>query len=85
VPALKNFRHEAFAQNLVMATKTRWTNGEAYSRAGYAASDDVAEAAASRLLGDVKQGIAARVQEIMERSAKRASRRRRSSRTWTGS
>jgi hypothetical protein len=73
MPPLKNIRHEAFAQRLVEATKTKRTNGEAYSLAGYQATGNAAEAAASRLLSDSKTGVAKRVQEIMERGAKAAS------------
>lgn len=70
--ALKNLRHESFAQQLVMAQKFGWTQGAAYSRAGYSAEGMAAEAAASRLLKDVKNGIAGRVQEIVGAGAKRA-------------
>ena len=70
---LKNFRHEAFAVNLALATKHGWSNGECYARSGYKAVNDVAEAAASRLLGNVKHGVSQRVQELMNNGARKAS------------
>src|SRR6266446_4099252 len=70
--ALKNHRHEAFAQALVRATRTRMTNGQCYSASGYSAAGEAAEAAASCLLCDVRQGVGKRVQEIMQAGAKRA-------------
>jgi hypothetical protein len=63
---LKNARHEKFAQELAKGT----AQSEAYKRAGYSAEGNVAEAAASRLLRDVK--ISARVAELKERAAERA-------------
>jgi hypothetical protein len=69
---LKNLRHEAFAQQLVIGQKTGWTQGAAYSRAGYAAEGKTAEVNASRLLSNANNGIAARVQEIVGRGAQRA-------------
>jgi phage terminase small subunit len=55
---LKNSRHERFAQEIV--------DGEcasaAYKLAGYSATGNSAEAAASRLLSDVK--VAARIEEL---------------------
>lgn len=73
MPPLKNIRHEAFAQRLVSATKTKMTNGQCYTGSGYKAADDAAEACAARLLGDVRNGIQNRVNEIMEAGARRAS------------
>jgi hypothetical protein len=70
---LRNSRHEAFAQQLVLGQKTGWTQGAAYSRAGYAAEGKAADVNASRLLSNANNGIAARVQEIVGRGAKRAS------------
>jgi hypothetical protein len=69
---LRNHRHEAFAQALVRATKTKMTNGQCYSASGYSAAGEAAEAAASRLLSDGKQGVAKRVQELMEAGARKA-------------
>jgi hypothetical protein len=69
---LRNHRHEAYAQALIRATKTKMTNGQCYSASGYSATGEAAEAAASRLLCDVKQGVGKRVQQIMEASASRA-------------
>jgi hypothetical protein len=70
--ALKNAKHEQFAQNLVLAKKYGWTNGAAYSRSGYHAEGRAAEANASRLLSNANNGIAQRVQEIVGAGAKRA-------------
>jgi hypothetical protein len=72
MPALKNLKHEAFARNLVEMTKTGGTHGNAYSRAGYRCENGAAEAAASRMLADVKNGVADRVRELMAGGAKRA-------------
>jgi hypothetical protein len=72
MPALKNLRHEQFAQELVLAMRTGDTNGTAYSRAGYKATGDAARASAARMLADASNGVAARVQEIVGRGAKRA-------------
>ncbi len=73
MPALKNIRHEAFAQALVRATKTKMTNGQCYSASGYQAAGEAAEACAARLLSDVGQGVEKRVREIMDRGARAAS------------
>src|SRR4051812_42875104 len=69
---LRNPRHEAFAQALIRATKTKMTNGQCYSASGYTAAGEAAEACASRLLSDARAGVAKRVQELMQASAKRA-------------
>ena len=70
--ALKNLKHEAFARNLVEMTKSGGTQGNAYTRAGYRCENGAAEAAASRMLADVKNGVADRVKELMAGGAKRA-------------
>lgn len=72
MPTLHNARHEAFAQQLVLAQKHGWSRGEAYSRSGYVASGHAAEANAHRLLKKAENGIAARVAEIVGRGALRA-------------
>ncbi len=72
MPPLQNPRHEAFAQQLVHGQKHGWTRGAAYSRAGYRAEGQAAEANASRLLKNAENGIAARVAEIVGKGAKRA-------------
>jgi phage terminase small subunit len=62
--ALKNSKHEAFARAIVGGKSNR----EAYRGAGYAPSNDnAADAAASRLLADVK--VAARVDELKKAAA----------------
>jgi phage terminase small subunit len=66
---LKNARHERFAQELAKGN----TQAEAYMLAGYSVTGNVAEAAASRLLRDVK--IADRVAEIKARVAENAETR----------
>jgi len=72
MPALKNPRHEAFAQAILFglynSDRETYSNGRAYQRAGYLAKDagksgGSAEAAASRLLKKV-QPILARVREL---------------------
>jgi hypothetical protein len=72
MPVLRNARHESFAQQLVQGQKFGWTRGSCYSRSGYKAEGESAESAAWRLLKNVENGIAARVQEIVGNGAKRA-------------
>jgi hypothetical protein len=72
MPALRNLKHEAFARNLVEMTKSGGTQGNAYSKAGYRCENGAAEAAASRMLADVKNGVADRVRELMAGGAKLA-------------
>lgn len=72
MPALKNYRHEQFAHELVIAIRTGGTNGEAYTRAGYKSTGPAAGASAARMLADDRNGIAKRVQEIVGRGARRA-------------
>ena len=65
--ALANAKHEAFARAIVEGRSATL----AYRDAGYKPkSDDVASAAASRLLGDVR--VAARVAELKEAAAEKA-------------
>ena len=67
MPALPNARHERFAQEIVKGKSGR----EAYRSAGFKPkNDNAADAAASRLLKDVK--VRARITELQERAAKRA-------------
>jgi len=64
MPALDNPKHERFAQELAKGVSAR----EAYKTAGYETKSDAAtDAAASRLLSDVK--VQARVAQIQERAA----------------
>jgi hypothetical protein len=68
MPALKNPRHEAFAQailfGLLNSTRDTYSNGRAYQRAGYLTSNqNASDAAASRLLRKVKP-ILDRVREL---------------------
>jgi hypothetical protein len=69
MPALKNPRHEQFAQMIVLGTKNGWTQGAAYSRSGYKAEGQAAETNASRLLKNAQ--IQARLAELAEPVAKR--------------
>lgn len=62
MPALKNQKHEAFAQLIVRGVKHNWSQGEAYQRAGYTTTKGAADTAASRLLKNVQ--IQARIAEI---------------------
>lgn len=66
MPVLKNTKHEAFAQGLFAGM----SQAEAYGAAGYGAKPGAAESAASRLLKDVKSGVAQRVAELQAQSAK---------------
>jgi hypothetical protein len=70
--ALKNKRHEQFAQELVIALKLGGSQGNAYSRAGYSSTGNAAEACASQLLSNPKAGIRQRVAELTRNGAKRA-------------
>jgi hypothetical protein len=63
MPALANHKHELFAQALAKGENA--TN--AYKGAGYTALGNSAEAAASRLLSDVK--VQTRVSELQARAA----------------
>src|SRR5215510_14055597 len=68
MPALKNPRHEAFAQailfGLLNSSRDTYSNGRAYQRAGYLTTNqNASDAAASRLLRKVKP-IMARVREL---------------------
>jgi hypothetical protein len=68
MPALKNPRHEAFAQailfGLLNSSRDTYSNGRAYQRAGYLTSNqNASDAAASRLLRKVKP-ILDRVREL---------------------
>lgn len=67
MPALSNAKHERFAQAIAAGMSGR----AAYYDAGYSPkSDDVADAAASRLLAGVR--VASRVRELQEASAEEA-------------
>jgi phage terminase small subunit len=62
--ALSNAKHEAFARSIVEGGSGR----DAYRGAGYATQGDAAtDAAASRLLSDVK--VQARIAELQDRAA----------------
>jgi hypothetical protein len=61
--ALSNPKHERFAQLLAKGENAT----AAYKAAGYSATGNSAEAAASRLLSDVK--VQARISELQERAA----------------
>lgn len=64
---LKNPKHEKFVQEIVKGASQR----DAYKAAGYdAKTDAAADAAASRLLSDVK--IRARLNEFQEKAAEKA-------------
>jgi DNA invertase Pin-like site-specific DNA recombinase len=70
--ALRNSKHEAFAQQLVLGQKHGWTRGSSYSRSGFKTEGKSAEVNASRLLSNAKNGIAERVREIVGRGAAQA-------------
>lgn len=63
MPVLKNARHERFAQEIAKGA----AGSSAYKTAGYTADGNAAEAAASRLLRDVK--VSARIEELTGRAA----------------
>ncbi|MGO4738631.1 terminase small subunit [Bosea sp. 2KB_26] len=66
MPVLTNARHEAFAQAIVKGAPA----SVAYKASGYGASGNSAEAAASRLLSDVK--VAKRIAELQSKAARKA-------------
>jgi hypothetical protein len=71
MPALKNPRHEAFAQAIFKGLADGLTQGECYLAAGYGGQrkgKDAARFHASRLLH--KYGILERVRELQEQAAK---------------
>jgi len=69
MPVLKNPKHEAFAQGVFSGQSYR----ESYIAAGYAAKPSTADAAASRLMKDVKSGVADRVAELQAQAVARVS------------
>jgi hypothetical protein len=71
MPTLRNPKHEQFAQNLARIGKTGGTQGNCYTHAGYRCENGAAEAAASRMLADVRNGVADRVKELMSAAGKR--------------
>lgn len=75
MPALANVRHEAVAQAIIGQLAKPYgqrSNGQAYIEAGYqAANRNTADAAASRLLRNVRP-ILARVAELQEQARKRS-------------
>jgi len=72
MPVLKNRKHERFAQEMIRGLKNGRSQGRSYVAAGYRVELPVAEASASRLLHNVKSGVAARVQELAGGGARRA-------------
>ena len=66
MPARLNSRQESFAQHVAQGC----TGREAYQKAGYAVSDLVADANASRLLSNAR--VSERVAELQARHASRA-------------
>src|SRR5262245_59024720 len=78
MPALSNPRHERFAQlivaGLIKGHQEAFSQGRAYSAAGYIAEGPSADAAASRLLRIVKP-IADRVAELQAQALARLERK----------
>jgi hypothetical protein len=71
MPALKNIRHEAFANLIAQAPKTRMSNAACYREAGYrVAAGPTCDAAASRLLSSDK--VQARIAELIQPAVKKA-------------
>ena len=67
MPALENEKHERFCQLLLVDPEAR--AGRVYEQVGYKARGDVAEAAASRLLRNVK--VAARLAQLRRERSER--------------
>jgi Terminase small subunit len=70
VPPLANPRHELFVQRMIDGERNGRSQGQIYKSCGYGCSNAAAEAAASRLLKDVK--VQNRIDELLRRGAKRA-------------
>jgi hypothetical protein len=62
MPTLKPHRRELFARNVIKAAQTGKSATWAYEQSGYTTTGNASEAAASRLLSDVK--VQARISEI---------------------
>jgi hypothetical protein len=68
--ALKNAKHEAFAQLTIRGTKYGWSQADIYQRAGFRASGHSAEVSASRLMK--KPEIRRRLDELAAPAVKKA-------------
>jgi hypothetical protein len=62
MPALRQPRREAFVRNIIASVKTGKSQAQCYEDAGYTTSGNASEAAASRLLSDVK--VKERIDEL---------------------
>jgi hypothetical protein len=70
MPALRNPRHEQFAQLIVQAPKRGLSNAECYRQAGYrVAAGPACDVSASRLLSSDK--VQARISELVEPTVKK--------------
>src|SRR5262245_37625971 len=69
MPALRNTRHESFAQHIVARPRTGKNNTECYQAAGYRTEGNAAEVGASRLLSSVK--LQQRIAELIEPTVKK--------------
>jgi len=73
MPALKNPRHEAFAQSLFTGLSEGLTRAECYSRSGYTQNPNAASACSARLLNATGH-IVERVRELQEQAAAKAAK-----------
>ena len=64
MPALRNLKHEMFAQHISTSPKTGWSQGRCYTEAGFKTEDRSADACAARLLTNAN--IQARIAELVE-------------------
>jgi hypothetical protein len=64
MPALRNVKHEMFAQHISTSPKTGWSQGRCYTEAGFKTEDRSADACAARLLTNAN--IQARIAELVE-------------------
>lgn len=72
MPTLANRKHERFALELYRGLPQGRTKGQCYTASGYRAYGKSAEVCATRLFNNVALGIARRLAELQERTAKRA-------------
>jgi len=70
MPALRNIKHETFAQHIAKSPKTGFSQGECYTLSGFRTGGRSADACAARLLTDAN--IQARISEIVAPAVKKS-------------
>jgi hypothetical protein len=69
MPQLKNVKYETFCQHIATSPKTRLSQGECYTKAGFKTDGRSADACAARLL--TVANVQARIAELMQPAAKK--------------